>query len=492
MATFDQAFPAAVQELDERGLLLNVHLVRLVDGDQQLLRTIREALITDGLAQDRYGVGLAKSADFDVQRATHHLQRPAQTEIAESPDEIVFAGESQKDADWWLMSGGATSGPYSLDALIQMRRLGDVSDNEMVRQGAKGMWLIPKDIAELADISPAKRTITKKATASAPTLSTVVAPTVAPDISRQESRTRQPVVERNAVVPTVRQSVSVTQQPNFETGIEYFLWDAGKSIGPVDRQELQARLDSGRLEAGDFVQAGRNGDWQPLSLALGASRPPLQIPQSALNAIKGELSDFDVAAMPALSRSATPQAPIQVVKQGQPKSSKPAARQIVELPESPIIRGWVQAGQLVGGQSRLWAIVVVAACSIAVVIWLRQPPSAGVIYQELAATHKKISEGRRIQPGSNKPIKVSSEDLERVVAIKNGLAKRAAANRPAIQELLWACEYGLVPLLEQPYGSKDLERIFADHMGRAERLIDPAKITPDQAPVVEPSQTVTE
>ncbi len=490
MATFDQAFPAAVQELDERGLLLNVHLVRLVDGDQQLLRTIREALITDGLAQDRYGVGLAKSADFDTQRATSHLQHSAQTVVAESPDEIIFAGESQNDADWWLMSGGATSGPYSLDALIQMRRLGDVSDNEMVRQGAKGMWLIPKDIAELADISPAKRTITKKATASVSTLS-VIATTLAPEISRQESRTGQPPVVRDAVVPTAHQSTSIAQQPNVETGIEYFLWDAGNSIGPVDRHELQTRLDSGRLEAGDFVQAGRNADWQPLSLALGAPRPRLQIPQSALNALKGEPSDSDAAALPMPSRAATPQAPIPVVKQGRSKLAKSAAKQAVELPESPIIRGWVQAGQLVGGQSRLLAIVFAAACSIAVVIWLRQPPSASVIYQELAATHKKVSEGRRLQPGSNKPVKVASKDLERIVVIKNDLAKRASAKQPAIQELLWACEYGLVPLLEQPYGSKDLERIFADHMGRAERLIDPAKITSEQVPAVDPVESVT-
>jgi hypothetical protein len=492
MATFDQAFPAAVQELDERGLLLNVHLVRLVDGDQQLLRTIREALIADGLAQDRYGVGLAKSTDFDAQRATSHRQRSTQTEIAESPDEIVFAGESQHDADWWLMSGGATSGPYSLDALIQMRRLGEVSDNEMVRQGAKGMWLIPNDFAELANISPARRTVTKKATASAPTLSAVIAPTIAPDLSRQESRTRQPVVERDAVVPTVRQSASVAQRPIAENGIEYFLWDAGKSAGPVGHQELLARLDSGQLEAGEFVQAGRDGDWQPLALALGAPRPPLQIPQSALNALKGELSDLDIAAMPVLPRSATPQAPIPVVKQGQQKPSRPAAKKAIELPESPIIRGWVQTAHLVGGPSRLWAILVVAACSIAVVIWLRQPPSASVIYQELAATHKKVSEDRQLQPGSNKRVQVASKDLERIVAIKNGLAKRASATQPAIQELLWACEYGLVPLLEQPYGSKDLERIFADHMGRAERLIDPAKTTSDQAPVADSVESVTE
>jgi hypothetical protein len=125
------------------------------------------------------------------------------------------------------------------------------------------------------------------------------------------------------------------------------------------------------------------------------------------------------------------------------------------------------------------------------VIWLRQPPSASVIYQELAATHKKVSEGRRLQPGSNKPVKVASEDLERIVVIKNDLAKRASATQPAIQELLWACEYGLVPLLEQPYGSRDLERIFADHMGRAERLIDPAKITSEQVPAVDPVESVT-
>ena len=51
MTTFDEAFPAAAKLLDERGLLLNAPLLRMVDGDDRLFRELREGLIFDGLSR---------------------------------------------------------------------------------------------------------------------------------------------------------------------------------------------------------------------------------------------------------------------------------------------------------------------------------------------------------------------------------------------------------------------------------------------------------
>lgn len=475
MATFDEVFPAAVQELEDRGLLLNMHLVGLVGGDQQLLSTVREALIREGLAHDRYGVGLAKSSNFDTQRATYRVQPSPPAASTNTTDEIVFAGVSQSDADWWLMSCGATTGPFSLDILIQMRRLGEVSDIDMIREGPKGMWLIPKNVAELADITPARRPSQKAKTRSTETALELGRAATEPVFSQSQEMMPPHASRQNAVLRTPRIPSAVQSHAPDKDMIEYYLWDAGHSVGPVSIQELQARLESGSLEAEDFVQVGKDGDWQPVSLAMGVPRPPLQIPQVALNALQGGQTDPALAAPTStIWRTSTPQAAIPVVKQSNPKSSKTVAKQNEEPTESPLVRAWLKASRLVGGQSRLWVLITATACSVAMIIWLRQPPSASVIYQELITTHKRTSDARRLQPGSNKPVKVASEELQRVVAIRDGLAKRASANQPAIQELLWACEYGLVPIMEQPYGSPDFERVFADHMGRAERLIDPS------------------
>lgn len=480
MATFDEVFPAAVQALEDRGLLLNMHLVGLVGGDEELLRTVREALIRDGLAHDRYGVGLAKSSNFDTQRATYHLRYSPEAVNIHSTEEIVFAGAAQSDTEWWIMSGGATVGPFSMDTLIQMRRLGKVSDIDMIREGPKGMWLIPKDVAELADISPGKRTSSKAKTPSAPTPPEIAHPATSAIFLRPAAPEQQRLAGHDGDSRRLRIPAATPSRPDVESTIEYFLWDAGNSVGPMSIQDLQTRLDSCSLDVDDFVQVGKDGDWQPLSLAMGVPRPPLQIPQSALIALQGEQIETALAVphtTPLVpSRTPTPQTAIPVVKPGTTKSSKTAAKQSDELSESPLIRGWVKAVNLVGGQSRLWAIIATTSCAIAIVVWLQQPPPASVIYQELAATHKRISEGHRYQPGSSKAFRISTDEIQQIMAIREGLAKRASATQPAIQELLWACEYGLIPLMEQQYGSPDLERVFLNHMSRAEGLLDPSKV----------------
>lgn len=202
MATFDEVFSDAIQELEERGLLLNMHLLDLVGGDEKLMQSVRDALIQNGLAHDRYGVGLAKSLDFDTLRAIARIQ-PAPIDSTTDPsDEIVFAGVSEAECDWWLMSGGATSGPFSLETLIQMRQLGEVSDIDMIRDGRHGMWLIPRDVVELAGIAPARRPSAKTTSAFVDRPSVQVKTTHEPVSSRSQPILAKPGARQAPILST--------------------------------------------------------------------------------------------------------------------------------------------------------------------------------------------------------------------------------------------------------------------------------------------------
>lgn len=61
--TFDQAFTGAVELLERRGQLLNGHLYRFVRFDEDLFNTVRHQLIADGIAEERFGIGLVKRQD---------------------------------------------------------------------------------------------------------------------------------------------------------------------------------------------------------------------------------------------------------------------------------------------------------------------------------------------------------------------------------------------------------------------------------------------
>lgn len=147
--TLDEAFQTAAQLLIQRGQLLNGHLLRLVEGDKELFREVRERLIQQGIAEDRAGVGLAVVDTEDVPEA----------QVFESGLDSGFgsgdSGEGSSAAqtpetDWWLMKKGVAAGPMELHELCELCRKGEVDVADVVRHGASGLWISVDSIPEFA------------------------------------------------------------------------------------------------------------------------------------------------------------------------------------------------------------------------------------------------------------------------------------------------------------------------------------------------------
>lgn len=136
MMTLDEAVREADRLLAQRGQLLNGHLLRLVDGDKDLFRDVRERLIHDGIAEDRSGVGLAR------------IEHPA------SDPNPPSAALMSTVAEWWVMSAGTTRGPFTLADLCRMRRAGQVKTADVVRCGDQGRWQDPDQVPELFAAKP--------------------------------------------------------------------------------------------------------------------------------------------------------------------------------------------------------------------------------------------------------------------------------------------------------------------------------------------------
>ena len=517
MTTFDEAFPTAAKLLDERGLLLNAQLLRLVDGDESLFRELREGLIFEGLAEDRFGVGLARIGPAGARASSMPTRSRTESRDAESSLEITFATatvdslsdepsrsattnrEELADADWWLMKGGVTRGPFDFATLRVMRRRGEIAPMDLVRHGLRGQWQKPDELAGLADVSDV---LLPMPTEPPPPIASAASrlPTTLPVVSMPLPSDRMvPSVGERLVAPAAKQVEPPLDA--IDDGLEYFLWGAGHPVGPISRGELKARLDAGRLDADEFVQVGSDGEWQPVSSVLSARRPSLRLPTRAPS-----LSDVELDALPeerdaARPSSATPlptnkarglESPSRAgavrpdakAKTAGPShavasknSPTPHAKPTSGATRSSVGQTWKLMADLVGGERRLWAIVISAAAVVALIVWWRQPPSASTIYREFAACHQKLNELRAKKTGPTDWLLALTRERPRIRVLMDGLKKRASAARPAEQELMWAGQHGLLELLKNPADASEFERLYADHMSRAQRLINPKEST---------------
>lgn len=553
MATFDDAFSAAQQKLTESGMLVDSQLLNLADGDKTLAQQIREALIESGLAEDRFGVALALASKEASEEASR--RRAAQQRPADPSDEVVFAAAeddtSASDADWWLMSGGVISGPFDFPTLRRMRGRGEVAGSALVRHTERGTWQRPEEIVGLADVSdlasPTSRSTPATGTKRSHTAQPNLAPPqvqpligsnnrdsinpVAPTLSQQnfgnagmkaqgEAGRRSAAVnvpspaalDRETSVDKLRRtdkefstlqrsSQSAADEPQSthdqtadET--EYFLWDAGKVGSAISRNELEARLRAGRLTADDFVQVGRDGDWQPVSVALSGQRPPLgsQIgvgfrrdaagdkqdatAEASKSLSSHEMEQFSDRTSPRSSARTYGQTPLPGLRtdSGTTARTSSKGKASTNSEKSSIAQAFDNASDLVGGKGRLWSVLMVLASGAALVVWWQQPPSAGSVYAALEECHQMLAVvgQQKIRGNESSPELVRAES--RVRSIRDGLKRRASSQRPAEQELLWACDYGLLPLIREGAVSPESERAYAMHISRAQRLIDPGKV----------------
>ena len=484
MTTFDEAFPAAAGWLDERGLLLNAQLLKVVEGDEALFREVREGLIFDGLAEDRFGVGLARIGPPGACVSTRRSR------ISADSSDVTFAAapgfsssdegstaddrrnEKSDENDWWLMAAGVTRGPWKFETLRVMRRRGEIAEMDLVRHGVRGLWCSPIEVDGLQDVSDV--VLPDKPVDASPVSDATPAPFASPGLSIAQRFARNAAAESESL--TGRASAHVEPPTDSNDDVEFFLWESGHAVGPVSRSTLAERLSNGRLSADDFVQVGHDGEWQPVSKALNVRRASLRIPARPTDAADSQpdvLRDSPSQSGSA-RRSEGGGSPgklsASTTTTGARAAKRPPAR---EVSRTAIGRVWQQASDIVGGPVRLWAILCALTAVIALIVWWRQPPSARTIHREFAACHQKLIGLRERRAGLSDWSAALTRERPRIRLLMDGLKQRASAARPAEQELMWAGQYGLLELLKNPKDATEFERLFTDHMSRAQRLIDP-------------------
>ena len=139
-----------------------------------------------------------------------------------------------------------------------------------------------------------------------------------------------------------------------------------------------------------------------------------------------------------------------------------------------VIRYWHLIADFVGGSRRLAMILVLSATTFGVIFYLRQPPSTRTIYREVQASYEKVAKARANwtpSPMGNVAKELAAE-AARIRVFREVLKSRATPDRRADQELLWACDYGLLPLLEHPQ-SEESNTTYLHHIGNVKAEIDP-------------------
>ena len=532
MTTFDEAYDAAASWLDQRGLLLNSQLLQMVAGDEGLRDEVRAGLLSEGVAIDRYGIGLIRGEQPIPCRAPRSDEGPSEVLFAEATDasleerfqETGPVSDESAEAEWWLMAGGATRGPFTLESLQRLRQRGDVADTHLVRQGERGLWRSPHDVAELAEVENeipveqrsfamaapvAYRTGTEQPFTKNDSAASLRPSRPAGSVPRSDTEPRRSEAERRrgsheGSAPR-RAASSAAESPRnaeldglegsdgaIDDECEFFLWEGGRPVGPVSRTDLRERLANGLLLADEFVQVGVDGEWQPVAKALDMRRPPLKIPDrsrdtggddSRSSSHSGDGSNSTTAlnnkGFGSPSHSGTPRrSDASVSTTGATRAASRKISRSENSASSPIDattnvgRAWQHAAAFVGGELRLRGIAAGLVALVALAVWLRQPPAASTIYREFTQYHTKLNKLRTKRTGPTDWKQATSRDQQRVQALLDGLKQRASAARPIEQQLMWAGRFGLVELFKRPADPAEFERLYASHMSQAKRLLE--------------------
>ena len=478
--TQDESFQVAVQRLNQQGQLLNGQLLRLLEGDKDAFREIRARLISEGFAEDRFGVGLGRRENAPVANFPNTLDAADQSDT-ESAHESERSAENEanasSNADWYLMASGLIQGPMTFDSLCEKRMSGEIQPADVVRNGAYGFWQRPDDVPEVAAIKPNQRQRSPKFPAQ--------------EIEQAE-------------LPSPSKTISGVSSPGSKPATDesgFFFWESGRSIGPVSRTELLDRLKAGRLSRDEFVRVGLEGEWQPVSAVIAETNlvtsvpanksfEPLKEHQQQRNGLSpSTLSDVDIE-QPDTRPRIEVSAPYTPTPTKRSTTLRPAATSVNTPPAEPLTEQirrskstvkdlWRQASRLVGGEKRLTGIMTAAAVVFGAYVWMRQPPSANTIYQEFNRYYGQVAELKSRSVDQAQWKRDIAQAHSRVQALVTGLKDPqtgASALRPAKQELLWASQNSLLRLLESPnidsQTAKELEEQFDYHMSQARRLID--------------------
>lgn len=377
--TLDEAFHAAAQLLQERGQLLNGHLLRLVDGDKQLFDDVRRRLIQEGVAEDRSSVGLAVKESSPRFRSASMTGPGSQAPAVQSPP-----------SGWWLMTAGATRGPLDLAELCEMRRRSEIKISDVVRHGTEGMWQRLDAIPELAASLPEE----------------------ANDGNSLRIRDRQ-------------RAEFELYKSNWGGGHRAFSGNTKVQVG----------------EASTAASASASGTADVTS--LGSAVP---IADQDTDPNRNSIDD----------RRFAPSARMWSIDDHKPPGW--------------LKRSWNLMADLAGGSRRLTVILISFIAVGSFTYWWLQPPSSRTVYNEFTECRAAILklQDRRAKRSDFSP--VIDRYRPRVQYIVDRL--RFRTSNPVQNELYLAGSQGLLPLIDNPLNPVTAERLFAQHMEAAQRLLD--------------------
>lgn len=422
MSTFEEVIEAAARQLDNRGLLLDLHVSQLAGGDKSLVDLVRKSLTAAGVAEDRFGMGLARVGKAGVCVAAWRDGRlqPADGNILTAEPEPAVS--EQEVADWWLMSKGSVRGPWSMSHLIAMQQSQQLSLADLVRQGSRGPWLSPNQVAELAEAAPGLPPVVE-----VPSLPATLEPT----------SPLRPGTEWKPLPGSQQQA-------------------APKRAEQVDCDPLPPRKHP---IAAHERRSDPDTTMKPATVSSGSSPNVAQITALA-NSIGVE---------PFKSNSALQ------TRSGNQVLTRPLFRSGIEAFVGIIVSPFaIIGGRLLGDVRKLVSRLLVPISGVAVVLalWWFWPPSSAGILREFEASRQQVEALKRSKMSNDQLVEALRPIRRRVLSLVRVLEGRATDQPSIHRELLLAGKHGLLVVLDHPQRSEMFEEMYALHARQARMLLD--------------------
>ena len=379
------ASSTALERLHRQGHLLHSQLLKIVGGDESLLREVRDRLIADGLVIDKLGGVLVMPEDRRLNN-----QLPQDNDHGE-PGAVRPRIPGQE------IRGLTAPGSPNPE--------GDVC----VAAGVPTTWTVAEHGSQ----------------------QTVAATTCAPSSE----------VRITEVSPAVQGRVAA-KQPVSASPLRYYLWNAGRESGPFPREELEQRLAEGRLQPTDFVRIDSDDEWIAASEALSRtgssqnSRPRRTVTSPKADELAAEVS----RAMTATRRE------MKALTNPELKTVSRAAPQWGALP-SDAAWNWLASQGGKGRLQNLALIVLLGLVVWAYRAWPTSASSIKTelmdYHNELRVLHV-----RNQNTSSPEWRQYVAKHRPRILELVKTLKSQAQGTRPE-RQLLYAAERGLLSMLDE-------------------------------------------
>ncbi len=450
MTTFEKVIESVAGQLDQRGLLLNLQIAQLTKGDESLLRKVRDSLTAAGVAEDRFGMGLARIGKPGVCLAALKNGR------LKSPDEIVFAvvpesttgcmptalvGTAETGVpDWWVMTRGTVRGPHSIQQLTGMLNCNELRSSDLLRQGNRGIWLRLDEVNELAT-----------APSTVPAVIHSESPGPVDLVIRQENGIPRPAIASDSSVTGFNAPAATSNAGS--------LSETSHSIAPNRRSEQPTRTD-----ACNRKPSGTDPNVSPYSavvtqrptVTFSGNSPPAQNSQSSIE-----------------TRGSSPRKTVRQFAVG--NQAQQVLQLALDVTISVLRTVLPDVGNRVAGGVRVTVrsgILIPVFLMVAVVgIWWIWPPSSRSIFTEFDKTHQRVTELKESRKSDSQLKTALEPDRARIDRLVKILEQRATETPSIHRELLLAGKHALLVIIDYPRKSDIFEGMFDFHMNQARQLL---------------------